>query len=162
MNVFFTSDNHFFHKNVIGYCKRPFLEVEEMNEKMILNWNTVVMPDDMVYHLGDFSMAARPVETITKRLNGIKILINGNHDFTHPFHKKSRHLENQQKWIDQYKEWGWTAVHNELIQEFNGIKFRMCHLPYTNDKFHGPGDKYDRFRPIDDGTVLLCGHVHEK
>ena len=133
-----------------------------MNESLIMAWNNVVMPDDIVYYLGDFSMAARPVEIFTRRLNGVKHLIHGNHDFTHPYHKKSKNKENQDKWIQIYKDWGWASVQDEFVLEHDDIKLRLAHLPYTNDLFHGNGDKYEKFRPNDNGMVLLCGHVHEK
>jgi calcineurin-like phosphoesterase family protein len=160
--IWFSSDHHFYHNNVIRYCNRPFESVEQMNEALVIGWNMTVHPDDTVYYLGDFSMAARPVETFTKRLLGTKYFIHGNHDFTHPYHKKSRNKENQEKWIQKYKDWGWTSVQDELIIEHEGQKFRLAHLPYTNDLFHGQGDKYENFRPEDDGIPLLCGHVHEK
>ena len=60
--IFFTSDHHFYHSNIIKYCQRPFHSVEEMNEEMIRRWNSVVGVDDTVYYLGDFSLAKRPVE----------------------------------------------------------------------------------------------------
>ena len=52
--LYFSSDHHFFHANVIRYCNRPFGSVQEMNEALILNWNKTVTNDDIVYHLGDF------------------------------------------------------------------------------------------------------------
>ena len=52
--VFFTSDTHFYHANIINFCKRPFANVETMNEALIENWNAVVGANDIVFHLGDF------------------------------------------------------------------------------------------------------------
>lgn len=58
MTWWFTSDTHFDHANVIEYCKRPFSNVEEMNEAMIRNWNKRVMPEDTIFHLGDFHLGS--------------------------------------------------------------------------------------------------------
>lgn len=80
-NIFFTSDTHFGHKNIIKYCKRPFESVEEMNEKLIKNWNSVVGPDDIVFHLGDFVFGGSKLwNDVLDRLNGKIYLIIGNHD----------------------------------------------------------------------------------
>ena len=35
-NIFFTSDTHFWHENIIKFCNRPFSSIEEMNDK---NWH---------------------------------------------------------------------------------------------------------------------------
>ena len=56
MNTFFTSDTHFGHNNIIEYCKRPYTSVEEMDAALEKNWNEVVKPDDLVYHLGDLAI----------------------------------------------------------------------------------------------------------
>lgn len=79
--VYFTSDTHFNHANIIGFCKRPFKNVEEMNEKLIENWNNVVGADDIVFHLGDFCLGGSAEWTkVLDRLNGMIYLIQGNHD----------------------------------------------------------------------------------
>ena len=56
MSIFFTSDHHFGHYNIINYCNPPFTSVQQMDEPMILKWNETVMPEDEVYYLGDFAM----------------------------------------------------------------------------------------------------------
>ena len=55
--VYFISDTHFFHKNIITYCDRPFSSVEEMNEQLIYNWNTIVSEDDDVIICGQIPTA---------------------------------------------------------------------------------------------------------
>ncbi len=157
----FTSDLHIYHNNVIKYCARPYSSVEEMNEMLVKNWNDVVSPDDAVYCLGDFSMAFRPVETFTCRLNGTKYLIPGNHDFCHSYHKKSRKEEYRTEWIKKYADCGWTVLPEQTMLDIPGVAVvNMCHLPYYLT--HQSDDKYDKWRPKDDGRWLLCGHVHEK
>ena len=79
--VFFTSDTHFYHSNIINFCGRPFKNVEVMNETLIANWNSVVGPDDIIFHLGDFCLGGSAEWTnILNRLNGKIYLIVGNHD----------------------------------------------------------------------------------
>ena len=79
MTVFVTSDTHFGHANIIKYCNRPFDSVEEMDEALVQNWNSVVKAGDKVYHLGDVTMTSKALD-IMSRLNGRKVLIRGNHD----------------------------------------------------------------------------------
>lgn len=108
--TFFTSDTHFFHKAIIGYCDRPWRsgrdeygnpvatdeDVVRMNEDMVRLWNETVGKDDVVWHLGDFCLGRRenfdwlfPVEERdadgnptrrSSRLNGRINLVLGNHD----------------------------------------------------------------------------------
>lgn len=81
MSVFFTSDTHFSHFNIIRYSNRPFKTAEEMDEKLILNWNAKVKPGDDVYHLGDFAFGnTESAKKIKRRLNGNIHLIKGNHE----------------------------------------------------------------------------------
>jgi calcineurin-like phosphoesterase family protein len=78
---FFVSDTHFGHRGIITYEAnfRPFENMEEHDEELIKRWNETVRDDDKVYHLGDFCLNRRSLET-AKRLKGRKILIMGNHD----------------------------------------------------------------------------------
>jgi calcineurin-like phosphoesterase family protein len=81
--VFFTSDSHYFHRNIMKYCNRPFETVEEMNETLIANWNNKVGKDDCVFHLGDFCFGGpERWKKIRERLNGNIVLIIGNHDMS--------------------------------------------------------------------------------
>lgn len=84
-NIFFISDTHFGHGNILNFKDksdkpvRPFASVEEMDETLIENWNRVVRPQDKIYHLGDVAIPRRGLECLA-RCNGDKVLIRGNHD----------------------------------------------------------------------------------
>jgi len=58
---------------------RPWTSVEEMDEALVANWNSVVNKKDKVYHLGDVVINRKALGTLS-RLNGEKVLIKGNHD----------------------------------------------------------------------------------
>ena len=156
--IFFTSDHHFSHANIIRYCNRPFASTEEMNQELISRWNQTVSPDDTVYYLGDFSLSVDVVGSITQLLNGRKFLIMGNHDLCHPVHKKRALLAGE-----LYLRAGFESIELESRIEIAGQSVLLHHLPYLTpsapDKYSG---KYDKFRPIDNGQWLLCGHIHEK
>jgi calcineurin-like phosphoesterase family protein len=79
--VWFTSDTHFGHVNILEYEKeaRPFSNIEEMNEDLIKRWNHTVGTKDVIFHLGDFCFGKSNLD-IAARLNGRKKLILGNHD----------------------------------------------------------------------------------
>lgn len=76
--IYFISDTHFHHSNIIKYCNRHF---KDINETIISNWNSIITKDDVLYHLGDFCLSNDDeIKNIFNRLNGNKILIRGNHD----------------------------------------------------------------------------------
>lgn len=148
-SIFFTSDHHFWHKNIIHLCNRPFSSVEEMDAKMIENWNSVVAPSDTVYYLGDFSLDPRAVKEILPLLNGKKHLIQGNHD---------KCFKGKDKLINYYKEAGFESVkHRDTIKIWK-YQVLLCHFPYKDN----PEAKYYDKRPEDNGNWLLHGHIHEK
>ncbi len=83
--TFLTADTHFGHAGVCRFLRddgsklRPWDNASEMDEALIDNWNSVVGPDDKVYHLGDVAIPRRGLKCLEK-LNGNKVLIRGNHD----------------------------------------------------------------------------------
>lgn len=118
--IWFISDTHFGHKNIIKYCNRPFNNVHEMDEALIRNWNETVGQDDMVYHVGDFAMGSDPAK-ILRRLNGSKILIKGNHD------KRPQTAH------------GWSEIHNylEIYIENQFIVLFHYSMRVWNKSHHG-------------------------
>ncbi len=83
--IFFVSDTHFNHANIIRYCNRidpatgnQFVDANTMNECMVDNWNAVVGEHDTVYHMGDFGFGN--VRDVVRKLNGKITLLVGSHD----------------------------------------------------------------------------------
>lgn len=98
-NIWFTSDTHFCHENIIRFCNRPFSNVDEMNEELIRRWNETVPPDGIVFHLGDFCLG-HPGDwnDILIQLKGQIYLILGNHDMKYikqGFMKRFVHVTQQ-------------------------------------------------------------------
>lgn len=140
--IFLTSDTHFNHLNILRYESetRPFSSIEEMNEAIIANWNSVVSPEDTVYHLGDFFMGRYDaIEDILDRLNGTIKLIRGNHD------TKPR--------LEFYKARGIEVKELDYIN-YKGRFFILCHFPNNSEEFV-------RMITHDNSEVVWCyGHVH--
>jgi len=138
MKTFITSDLHFGHKNIMKFCPKTrghYADVDEMREDMIRIWNETVSPEDLTYILGDvaFLPAAEAVQ-IMKRLNGRKILIEGNHD---------RKLLNDPVFCRCFEE-----VHKYLWINYEGTQVVMFHFPILEwDQMHR-------------GAVHFHGHLH--
>lgn len=83
--TWFISDTHFGHSNILKFNRndgkplREFSSIEEMDEKIIKNWNDVVRPQDRIYHMGDVVINRRYLNVLS-RCSGKKVLIKGNHD----------------------------------------------------------------------------------
>lgn len=83
MALFVTADEHYGHRNIIEFCKRPFAHTDEMEESMITNHNRKVGKGDITWHAGDmFWRTIKPLHamSILRRLNGQHRFIWGNHD----------------------------------------------------------------------------------
>ena len=110
-----------------------------MNDVIIDNWNSVVLPDDEVYILGDVTMEGPEKSfAMLSQLKGRKYLIRGNHD---------RFVDNadwkQYSWVFQ-----WVKDYHELI--WNNQKFVLFHYPIT--------EWADYYK----GAIHLHGHQHNK
>lgn len=137
-NIFFTSDSHFGHKNIIKkeFSDRPFNDVDHMNEELIKAWNSVVGEDDDVYHLGDVSLCnADKTHEILRRLNGNIHLITGNHEKSAISKQYNR---DRFVWIKDFYE---LKIDNQLIV--------LCHygMRVWNKSHHG--------------SYMLYGHSHD-
>ncbi len=79
----FTADYHLSHKNIIGYCNRPFTNVEEMNATILNNLEHKVKQGDKLYFLGDLSFKKDTALMFFKKFSDIEIhFVIGNHDHT--------------------------------------------------------------------------------
>lgn len=117
MNTFFTADLHFGHANIIDYCRRPFRNVDHMNEMLIENYNRVVGVNDKCYILGDVGfMKVDALYALLCRLNGRKVLIAGNHD--------EKIMENREMFCAVFEE-----IHEFLQIRVNDVRFVLCHYP---------------------------------
>jgi calcineurin-like phosphoesterase family protein len=123
MKTFFTSDTHFFHTNVIKFCNRPFGSVEQMNDVLIKNWNTVVSEEDHVWFLGDFSFGKPdPTKDVLRQLKGVKHLIVGNHD---------RIGRCDQLFNRDWQEF-FVDSHDYYRLKTPKGKFVLCHFPFSS------------------------------
>jgi calcineurin-like phosphoesterase family protein len=145
-DVFFTTDFHLFHNNVLRFDNRPFKDVHEMHIAIEERWNEIVKPNDVVIYLGDLSFARREdkqyVEDMLDRLNGTMHFVLGNHDKYEEIKKMTRF-----KSVQDYLE--------VRINHFDGdsdkrIETLFCcmHYPiYSWNKAHH-------------GSYMIHGHCH--
>lgn len=169
-----TSDEHYFHKNVIKYCDRPFrtrnpyLRLRElvtgkisepsvliMNEALIRRHNEVVGPTDDVFHLGDFTLWKHGAEAILKRLSGKHHLILGNHDWPHPVCGKKK----ADAMRALYHKAGFDTIEFQAEWMIADRRVTLHHMPFAHPD-NTDDQRYLDLRPTDMGQVLLHGHVH--
>ena len=165
MTTFYTADLHFGHANIIKHCNRPFDTVEAMDRALIENWNTIVGDDDEVWVLGDVTLNVRHLPLV-RELRGKKQLVAGNHDLCHRM--RSRWARFEGLYLDAGFENVWTrgvfrrhylsnVVDPSVLQV---VTVDLAHLPYHGDSQER--DRFDEWRPRDEGRVLLHGHVHDR
>ena len=88
--IFFSSDQHFGHRNVIRFCHRPFVDEKHMGQALIDNWNAVVSNDDIVVTMGDLFWFndSHAIKKCIDKLNGKEIfIVLGNHDKRESFRR---------------------------------------------------------------------------
>ena len=118
--TFVTSDTHFGDEKVL-YKRGLNLDISEINKIIVENINKLVKKDDVIYFLGDIGINDKEyLKNIFKKINGIKILVRGNHDL----------LEDK-----DYYEIGFSEVHNSPIFYLNNIIMSHYPLPIDNDYF---------------------------
>lgn len=137
MATLFTSDTHFGHAKMLDLNSRPYLTVGEMDTAIINAWNEAVGPDDVVWHLGDFSSYRDGrLEEVFWRLNGReKHLIIGNHD--------------EENDLVMALPWSSEPQKHELVW-VDGQAVFLDHYPTLG------------FPKIGKGAIHLFGHLHGK
>lgn len=153
--IWFSSDHHFGHFNVIRYCNRPYQGTAEMNEDLINKWNSTISKEDIVYYLGDFSLSKSALP-IVSQLNGIKHLIPGNHDHCHPAYYKKDHKRADKERL--YIDAGFASINVRSKIVIGNEEVLLSHLPYIGDCRE---ERYSKHRPKDEGQWLIHGHVHQ-
>ena len=154
MKVFTSSDHHFYHRNIIKYCERPFDFNDENcvidNAKlMIERHNKIVSDDDFIILVGDLSASLRGREEhfteILKMLKGKKILVRGNHD-----HQTD----------EFYKNAGFIAVFNDILIK----EYYICHYPcFDEGQTRGKEIQYiQKVKANPQIKTIIHGHIHNK
>jgi calcineurin-like phosphoesterase family protein len=149
--VFFCSDTHFSHKNICrGVTEwrlpdgsipksqtRDFQTIEQMNNAIVNNINSVVGQDDVLIHLGDWSFGG--IENIQKFRDRILCkeihLILGNHD---------THIENNRNNVQEL----FTSVNHYTKLMYNSKTFVLSHYPIQS------------WDGLNKGHIQLHGHCH--
>lgn len=147
-DIWLISDTHFFHSNILKFTDENgelirgnrFTDVDDMNQQMLENWNSVVKPGDKVYHLGDVMMGDKEeFKKYWKKLNGHKRLIVGNHDDI--------------KWMAQNE----LFAKIQMWRMFTEFGLLLSHVP-----IHQSGLR--RGAPTDETAPMLLnihGHIHQ-
>lgn len=149
--TFFTSDTHFSHDLMIRL--RGFDSAEEHDSFIVEQWNRIVRPNDIIFHMGDVTLKnVSRVRHVMEQLHGIKHLILGNHDRAHPCFKNSH---NQHA---PYREFF------ESVSLFGRIRINqtnivLSHFPYEGESEERE-DRLVEFRLRDQGIPLIHGHTH--
>lgn len=161
--IWFSSDHHFGHANIIRFCDRPWTashypyspDVDAMNEALIELWNETVAPDDEVYYLGDAVMGKiNETLPLIGLLNGTIHLTLGNHDRPHPMHGKK-----SLGWVKRYIDAGFSSVFTSQVITDGKVSFDLCHFPFESDSHDK--DRFTEWRLKRRGRLLICGHVHD-
>ena len=136
---FFTSDEHYGHFNILKYSKRSFETIEEMDQTLIDNHNSVVSKNDIVVHAGDFTLKKKEeAGKYVRQLNGQHIFLVGSHDY----------------WLGQKHPSIWQKT-------IDGIQIVVCHYAMRTwprshyGSFHLYGHSHGRLSPY--GKSWDCG-----
>lgn len=138
--IFLTSDSHFGHQKDFLWGPRGFTSSEEHDEAIIENWNKIVKPDDLIYHLGDVMLGDNEhgMECL-KRLNGTIWILLGNHD--------SAARTSLYNTLPNVKVLGYAD-----IIKCGKWRFYLAHYPTMIGNFDESNPKF----------WALCGHRHTK
>jgi calcineurin-like phosphoesterase family protein len=137
-NIFWTSDLHIGHKNILKYNRQEFSTVEEMHEHIIEEWNKVVKPQDLVFNLGDVCLGnLENAADVLGSLNGFIYTITANHDSEKSFNVFNT-ISDKQIYSDEFLK--------EV--KVDGVGVTMCHFPLVC------------WNKSEYGSIHVFGHAH--
>jgi calcineurin-like phosphoesterase family protein len=156
--LWFTSDLHFGHGPVLGFCDRPFKDLKHMENQLVYRINNHVKPTDTLVIVGDaFFTNSTERQRILKRIKCTKILVQGNHD----------------KGKGQIS--GYDLVVQSMDLRIAGQRVSVSHYPFKPERFklRMPWwkalfcdiENLVRFyhkRLKDEGQYLIHGHTHSR
>lgn len=146
--IFITSDFHFSHSKNFIYEPRGFETVEEMNEAIIKNFNSIVSKNDITFVLGDLCLGGAGEEVLEKnkqlieQLNGSLFVVLGNHDQSNPKKEMYKNCRNI------------IAIQDAKYYKYRKYNLYLSHFPTLVSNW-GENDK-----PLKQRTINLCGHSH--
>lgn len=157
--IFFTSDWHIGHANVIKFDNRPFVDLDHMHKVLVNNYNSSVGENDICYFLGDMGLTnSGTLKSVIQQLNGTKILILGNHD----------------KGLNSMYDAGFDAVINAVTMYIANERVTLSHCPLpglfredatgmrgaqVGENWHGEFRHLEYIVP-NEGQFHLHGHIH--
>lgn len=142
--IYTVSDTHFGHNRGFIYEPRGFTSIEEHDSAIIECWNSIVKPEDEVYHLGDVMLGGTNYEyglNCLKKLNGKIHIIRGNHDSDA---RCARYTEYENV----------IEVLDATYLNYKGYHFYLTHFPCFSGNLH-----HDSLKKT---TCNLSGHTHDK
>lgn len=156
--IYFTSDWHIGHENVLRYSKRPFSDIDRMADALVTRFNATVPPGSTTYFLGDMGFSQEKIHKVLTQLNGgPKVLILGNHDknatamlragFDLALHSATLYIANQQVTLSHcplpglYRE-DTSSMERSIGENWHGEKRQI------------------RFQVPSVGQFHLHGHIH--
>ena len=138
--VYFWSDQHFGHSNIIKYANRPFEDKGHMDRIMIENYFNTIKNDDLVVWVGDVAFSGvTECRQMLGNLPGAKVLIMGNHDFDKKYNFKDFGI---------FQEVYMATVFNMAIEE-KVCNLIVSHYPIQNEL-------------LPENTLNIHGHIHDK
>lgn len=148
--IWFTSDEHYGHANIISHCGRPFSDVTHMEDELVERHNACVRDTDLVIHLGDFSFLPEKEQArVLGRLRGSHEIVKGNHDRS----TASLTRIGFEQVVGSYTMDVPMAGEDPLI-------LLLSHYPYWHEDLVEFDLKYKNRMPKDEGLWLLHGHIH--
>ena len=134
------------HDREFVYGPRGFKNIDEMNEAIVERWNSVVAPEDIVYHLGDVMLNDndKGMEYL-KRLNGKIIILCGNHD------------TDKRKALYFYAP---NVSYSESLKYADVVKYGKYHFYLS----HYPTNtsNLENNAPLSQHMINLYGHTHQQ